>query len=92
MLFPIYIINHSKSWSLFFLQYSAKNLQFALTIEPENLKIQQKLTWAKNQRQAGQPTIPSTIEEELETNPFMRVDLPVIQVCHLFNSSKCYTK
>ncbi|PNY06803.1 hydroxyacylglutathione hydrolase cytoplasmic-like [Trifolium pratense] len=59
--------------------YSAKNLQFALTVEPENLRIQQKLTWAKNQRQAGQPTIPSTIEDELETNPFMRVDLPVIQ-------------
>ncbi|XP_057442352.1 hydroxyacylglutathione hydrolase cytoplasmic [Lotus japonicus] len=60
-------------------EYSVKNLQFALTIEPGNLKTQQKLTWAQNQRQAGQPTIPSTIEEELETNPFMRIDLPEIQ-------------
>jgi hydroxyacylglutathione hydrolase len=57
-----------------------KNLQFALTVEPDNVKIQQKLTWAQHQRQAGLPTIPSTIEEELETNPFMRVDLPEIQV------------
>jgi len=57
-----------------------KNLQFALTVEPDNLRTQQKLTWAQNQRQAGQATIPSTIEDELETNPFMRVDLPEIQV------------
>lgn len=62
-----------------------KNLQFALTVEPDNLRIQQKLTWAQNQRQAGLPTIPSTIEEEMETNPFMRIDLPVIQVCHPSN-------
>lgn len=60
-------------------EYTVKNLQFALTVEPDNLRIRQKLTWAQNQRQAGQPTIPSTIEEELETNPFMRADLPAIQ-------------
>lgn len=28
------------------------------------------------------PTIPSTIEEELETNPFMRVDLSAVQITH----------
>ncbi|XP_047168787.1 hydroxyacylglutathione hydrolase cytoplasmic-like [Vigna umbellata] len=50
-----------------------------MTIEPDNLRIQQKLTWAKNQNQAGQPTTPSTIQEEMETNPFMRVHLPQIQ-------------
>ncbi|XP_061356637.1 hydroxyacylglutathione hydrolase cytoplasmic-like, partial [Gastrolobium bilobum] len=59
--------------------YTVKNLEFALTIEPDNLKIRQKLTLAQNQKQAGQPTIPSTIEEEMETNPFMRVDLPELQ-------------
>ncbi|CAL5407605.1 unnamed protein product [Camellia sinensis] len=60
-------------------EYTVKNLQFALTVEPENAKIAQKLSWARHQRQAGLPTVPSTIEEELETNPFMRVDLPEIQ-------------
>ncbi|KAK7410803.1 hypothetical protein VNO78_01910 [Psophocarpus tetragonolobus] len=60
-------------------EYAVRNLKFALTIEPHNLRIQQKLTWAQNQQQAGQPTIPSTIEEEMETNPFMRVALPAIQ-------------
>lgn len=57
-----------------------KNLQFAQTVEPDNAKISQKLSWAQQQRQSGLPTIPSTIEEELETNPFMRADLPQVQV------------
>ncbi|KAK7353500.1 hypothetical protein VNO80_18948 [Phaseolus coccineus] len=60
-------------------EYAVKNLQFAMAIEPDNLKIQEKLRWAKNQNQAGQPTTPSTIQEEMETNPFMRVELPQIQ-------------
>ncbi|KAJ8764075.1 hypothetical protein K2173_004976 [Erythroxylum novogranatense] len=60
-------------------EYTVKNLQFALTVEPDNLKTQQKLSWAQQQRQAGLPTIPSTIEEEMETNPFMRVELPDVQ-------------
>ncbi|KAM7276916.1 hypothetical protein ACFE04_018782 [Oxalis oulophora] len=60
-------------------EYTVKNLQFALTVEPENTKLQQKLSWAQHQREAGLPTIPSSVAEELETNPFMRVDLPEIQ-------------
>lgn len=57
-----------------------KNLQFALTIEPDNEKIKEKLLWAQGQRQAGRATVPSSIEEETETNPFMRVDLKQLQV------------
>lgn len=60
-------------------EYTVKNLQFALTVEPENEKIKQKLSWAQEQRLKGEPTIPSTLEDEFETNPFMRVDLPELQ-------------
>lgn len=60
-------------------EYTVKNLQFAMTVEPENEKTKQKLVWAQHQRQQGLPTIPSTIGEEMETNPFMRVDLPEIK-------------
>lgn len=66
-------------------EYTEKNLRFAMTVEPENEKLMQKHSWAQNQRQAQLPTIPSTIEEEFETNPFMRVDMPEIQAkvgCH----------
>ncbi|XP_051123099.1 hydroxyacylglutathione hydrolase cytoplasmic [Andrographis paniculata] len=60
-------------------EYTVKNLQFALTVEPDNGKISQKLAWAEQKRKSDLPTIPSTIDEELETNPFMRVDLPELQ-------------
>ncbi|KAI3793136.1 hypothetical protein L1987_35750 [Smallanthus sonchifolius] len=60
-------------------EYTVKNLQFAQTVEPENAKISQKLSWAQQQRQSGLPTIPSTIGEELEINPFMRADLSEVQ-------------
>ena len=49
-------------------------------MEPDNASISQKLAWAEQKRKTGLPTVPSTIEEEFETNPFMRVDLPEIQV------------
>lgn len=51
-----------------------------MTVEPDNAKIAEKLSWAQEQRQSGLPTIPSTIDEELETNPFMRASLPEVQV------------
>ncbi|KAM7494689.1 hypothetical protein LguiB_029298 [Lonicera macranthoides] len=60
-------------------EYTVKNLQFALTVEQKNARIAEKLSWAQNQRKSGLPTVPSTIEEELETNPFIRVDLPELQ-------------
>ncbi|KAL2558324.1 Hydroxyacylglutathione hydrolase cytoplasmic [Forsythia ovata] len=60
-------------------EYTVKNLQFASTVEPDNVRISQKLSWAQQKRKAGLPTIPSTIAEELETNPFVRVDLPEVQ-------------
>jgi len=51
-----------------------------LTLEPENEKMKQKLEWSEKQREANQPTVPSTIGDEFEINTFMRVDLPEIQV------------
>ncbi|CAN6467560.1 unnamed protein product [Victoria cruziana] len=60
-------------------EYTEKNLRFALTVEPDNERVKQKLLWAKRQREANQPTVPSTIEEEMNINPFMRVDIPEVQ-------------
>ncbi|CAA3014476.1 hydroxyacylglutathione hydrolase cytoplasmic [Olea europaea var. sylvestris] len=60
-------------------EYTVKNLLFSSIVEPDNVRISQKLSWAQQKRAKGLPTIPSTIEEELETNPFMRVDLPEVQ-------------
>lgn len=60
-------------------EYSLANLQFAATVEPHNVALQSKLEWARSQRAAGKPTIPSSIGEEKAFNPFMRVDKPDVQ-------------
>jgi hydroxyacylglutathione hydrolase len=55
-------------------EYTASNLLFALEVEPDNpeiIQLQEKVN-----RLAGEPSIPSTIKQELSTNPFMRCDQP----------------
>jgi len=54
-------------------EYTVNNLKFALTVEPDNSAIRNKLRWAEERRAANQATVPSTIAEELTFNPFMRV-------------------
>ncbi|KAL4222154.1 hypothetical protein ACF0H5_018194 [Mactra antiquata] len=54
-------------------EYTVANLKYAEHVEPENVDIQKKIQWAKEQRAKNLPTIPSTIEEEKKINPFMRV-------------------
>lgn len=78
MLVKAYCALHGKLLVEF--QYTVKSLKFMLTLEPENEKMKQKLEWAEKQREANQPTVPSTIGDEFEINTFMRVDLPEIQV------------
>ncbi|RIB12490.1 beta-lactamase-like protein [Gigaspora rosea] len=51
------------------------NLQFASTVDPNNHNMRKKLSWS----QTTQCTVPSTIEEELEFNPYLRVSDPAIQ-------------
>ncbi len=55
-------------------EYTVRNLEFAQTVEPANEAIQQRLRLAKEQRSQGQPTVPSRLADELETNPFLRWD------------------
>ncbi|XP_016045896.1 hydroxyacylglutathione hydrolase, mitochondrial isoform X3 [Erinaceus europaeus] len=54
-------------------EYTVNNLKFARHVEPHNTAIQEKLAWAKEKYSLGEPTVPSTIAEELTYNPFMRV-------------------
>ncbi|CAB3982531.1 hydroxyacylglutathione hydrolase, mitochondrial isoform X1 [Paramuricea clavata] len=63
-------------------EYSVKSLMFAQHVEPNNTTVKNKLEWCKNQRAAKEPTVPSTIAEEMEYNPFMRVgDKSVQEFC-----------
>lgn len=73
-----------------FLQYTQSNLAFALTVEPKNEALLKKMEWVQHQRKEKKATVPSTIGDELEFNPFMRVDKEALQVLYTFLQS--YTK
>lgn len=55
-------------------EYTVKNAEFSLTIEPNNKDLLTKYKKSKALREENLPTYPSTIKEELETNPFLRAD------------------
>jgi hydroxyacylglutathione hydrolase len=55
-------------------EYTETNLRFALTLEPKNYKIAAKYEKVQGLRSRGVPTVPSTIAEEKQTNPFLRWD------------------
>uniref|UniRef100_A0AAF5CWV9 hydroxyacylglutathione hydrolase n=1 Tax=Strongyloides stercoralis TaxID=6248 RepID=A0AAF5CWV9_STRER len=54
-------------------EYTVKNLQFALSLEPENNSLRQKLDKISLNVSKGIHSVPSTIAEEKMYNPFMRV-------------------
>ncbi|HET7371195.1 MAG TPA: hydroxyacylglutathione hydrolase [Gammaproteobacteria bacterium] len=55
-------------------EYTQSNLRFAAEVEPDNQSIEERQAWASERRAAGQPTLPSTIGDEIEFNPFLRAD------------------
>lgn len=59
-------------------EYTLKNLQFALEVDPENLDLKHRFSEVKTARQQNLPTIPSQIGLEKRTNPFLRWDQPAL--------------
>ena len=55
-------------------EYTLKNSDFCLKYDSENSALISKIQLIKNQLAKGQPTIPTTLEEELKTNIFLRCD------------------
>ena len=53
-------------------EYTQSNGRYALTAEPDNDAMRARMTEVDAARAAGQPTLPTTIAEELATNPFLR--------------------
>ncbi|MGZ8189725.1 MAG: hydroxyacylglutathione hydrolase [Methylococcaceae bacterium] len=60
-------------------EYSQTNGRFALTVEPDNRLLQQRMVVIDHLRATNQPTVPSTIAQELATNPFFREDSSELQ-------------
>ena len=55
-------------------EYTQSNGRFALSIEPDNKALQIRMQNVDALRAQQQSTLPSSIELELETNPFLRVN------------------
>jgi len=59
-------------------EYTLSNMRWARTVEPGNQRLQAWQALAEKQRAEGQPTLPSTIGQELSCNPFLRARQPEV--------------
>jgi hydroxyacylglutathione hydrolase len=60
-------------------EYTLSNLRFALAVEPDNVRLRERQAACSALRARGAPTVPSTIDEERATNPFLRVDAAAVR-------------
>jgi hydroxyacylglutathione hydrolase len=60
-------------------EYTLKNLEFAKKVEPDNAAIDERSAYARQQADAGRPTLPSTVGDEKRFNPFLRADRATIR-------------
>ena len=59
-------------------EYTLANLAFAQTVAPQDDAILARTTECQELRSMGLPTVPSSIDTERSSNPFMRWDDPVM--------------
>lgn len=59
-------------------EYTESNGRFALSLEPQNPHLLARMEQVAQLRAQGRPTVPSTLGQEKQANPFLRVDSPAI--------------
>jgi hydroxyacylglutathione hydrolase len=69
-------------------EYTQTNGRFALTVETNNLRLQQRMVEVNHLRSNNRPTVPTTIADELATNPFLREDSVSLQKTIGMSNSK----
>lgn len=57
-------------------EYTEANAAFALSIDPANPALVDRAAEIQAIRRRNEPTVPSTLDEERRTNPFLRADDP----------------
>jgi hydroxyacylglutathione hydrolase len=60
-------------------EYTLANLSFAAAVEPGNADIARRTREAARKREAGEPTLPSRLADELLTNPVLRAARPDVR-------------
>lgn len=53
-------------------EYTLANAKFALSVDPDNTALQARFKIIESLRADGRATVPSSLREELATNPFLR--------------------
>ena len=59
-------------------EYTMANIAFAEAVEPGNRLLAERKARESAKRARGAPTLPSTLADELATNPFLRWDAPEV--------------
>jgi hydroxyacylglutathione hydrolase len=59
-------------------EYTLANIGFAKAVEPENRALSAREARDRKLREAGRPTLPSTLADEKATNPFLRCREPAV--------------
>lgn len=59
-------------------EYTESNLRFAAKVEPENPDLRLRIDQVWQARRDGLATVPSTLQTEWRTNPFLRVNEPSV--------------
>ena len=59
-------------------EYTASNVKFALTVEPNNPALKARAEEVAKLRAANEPTVPTLIRDEKEANTFLRADVPSV--------------
>ncbi len=59
-------------------EYTLSNIDFALTVEPDNNNLSSYQKKVQTLRNNDQPSLPTTLIEQLSINPFLRITSPTI--------------
>jgi len=60
-------------------EYTQSNARFAITIEPDNTQLQLRIDEIDEKRAKSEATVPSLLQLELDTNPFLRAHLDEVK-------------
>ena len=60
-------------------EYTKSNLNFCLAYDPNNTYLKEKEIDVLKKLKSNQPTIPSTLDQEIKTNIFLRCNDPEIK-------------
>ncbi|NEP54822.1 MAG: hydroxyacylglutathione hydrolase [Moorea sp. SIO3C2] len=60
-------------------EYTLSNLKFAVTVDSQNADLTERYRQVQAARQRQEPTVPSLLGTEKQTNPFLRWDQPALQ-------------